>query len=93
MSADRFNDGYAAAEAHWKKRWYTANADHQAAVTEVERLTAERDALAARLAAVEAAIRDHARELFSPALRIEAVPVDRLRAVLSAAPTDTTKET
>ena len=38
MTTDRFNDGYAAAEAHWKRRWWQANGELQQALSAIERV-------------------------------------------------------
>ncbi|WP_434080873.1 hypothetical protein [Sanguibacter sp. Z1732] len=38
MTGDRFKDGYASAERHWKARWHQANDDLQKAISEIERL-------------------------------------------------------
>ena len=38
MTTDRFKDGYASAERHWKARWHQANDDLQKAISENERL-------------------------------------------------------
>src|SRR5690606_10725732 len=54
---------------------------------EIDRLRVERDALAAKVARVEA-LAAETEQAGDPLLRL-----DRLRAALSAAPTDTTKET
>ena len=121
---DRFKDGYASAERHWKTRWHAANDDLQKAISEIERLRTnlwalqEQDERAeiwrekanryhARLAAVEA---DRGR-LIDRLTAAKALHTPQpgqgpaycqdcdepwpcpTRAVLSAAPTDTTKET
>lgn len=78
-------------EAARRAEDYNAEAERHAArvvalEAQNEDLTAERDKLAAKVAAVEA-LADETEQAGDPLLRL-----DRLRAALSAAPTDTTKE-
>lgn len=88
---DRYADALLAASP---LRTVTVKAEYHGLLSDAED---ERDALAARLAAVEALADDlDSRPMrISQALTLTAAMqvADRLRAVLSAAPTDTTKET
>ena len=105
FTADRFKDGYASAERHWKARWHQANDDLQKAISENERLRTNLWALQEQDERAEI-WREKANQYHARLAAVEALadrwshcgdPGDPRRkaatALRAALETDTTKET